>query len=628
MATYKKILTIMAMSSLICLILLAIGGQASAAPAGFAYEKEHTITGSADGDLTNYCVNITFYNTTGSDSGLNCYLGSHIQQSLFQDLRIYDATGTIAFPIWAETASYTANSVRVWVNITDTIPQGGSYTLKIYYGNAAAASVSDGNATFPFFDDFTGASVNTTGKNGWVHWSSIGGTSAVSNGMFNMTQTIGNYNGWRSINLYNAPISIRTRLTLAEGEGQVHAGIGYNNSWGASVLTQAATKKWSTAMGGLWSVPRQTFYNDTYHIADIKIVGTTAYYSTDGVYDTQSSDHIPTAFLGAFNCLYSSSGTRTLSTDWVFIKPTTLNEPSHGTYSAEKSTPSASFSGAPTSGNMPLTVQFTDESTGVPATRQWSFGDGTANSTAPNPEHVYTVPGTYTVILTVANEYGQSSFARNNYITVSIAPPIITNIAATPNSGETQLKVQFTSTVNGYNINSYTWDFGDGHQAHEANPVHTYTKNGEYTARFTVGNAAGTDTDTLTVTVTNAYTILKKISAGTATYTPVSEDSYNELMDNTMGDNQSWQSFNFMGIATAIFSPGPDNWGPFFWILMFGAIGVFIYIKTDSVLIPGAMYLIGAGLIGPMIMPGFASIIYAVVIVGFAGLGYLLFRSR
>jgi hypothetical protein len=77
-----------------------------------------------------------------------------------------------------------------------------------------------------------------------------------------------------------------------------------------------------------------------------------------------------------------------------------------------------------------------------------------------------------------------------------------------------------------------------------------------------------------------------------------------------------------------VFSPGPSLFGPFFWILVFGAIGLFIYIKTDSVLIPGALYLIGGGLIGPMLLPEFSGIIWAIVIIGFAGLGYILFRSR
>ncbi len=61
---------------------------------------------------------------------------------------------------------------------------------------------------------------------------------------------------------------------------------------------------------------------------------------------------------------------------------------------------SAGFSAAPVSGPAPLTVRFTDSSTDNPVRYQYSFGDGTS-STSANPTHVYRVPGTYTVSLTV-----------------------------------------------------------------------------------------------------------------------------------------------------------------------------------------------------------------------------------
>lgn len=67
--------------------------------------------------------------------------------------------------------------------------------------------------------------------------------------------------------------------------------------------------------------------------------------------------------------------------------------------------PTANFSASTTSGIIPLEVQFTDHSTGTPASWSWDFGDGT-NATAQNPSHTYTTAGTYTVILTVSNAAG------------------------------------------------------------------------------------------------------------------------------------------------------------------------------------------------------------------------------
>ncbi|MEX2183071.1 MAG: S8 family serine peptidase [Chloroflexota bacterium] len=83
--------------------------------------------------------------------------------------------------------------------------------------------------------------------------------------------------------------------------------------------------------------------------------------------------------------------------------------------------PIADFSGTPTSGTAPLTVQFTDTSTGVPTSWSWNFGDG-GTSTAQHPSRTYQAAGTYTVTLTAANATGSDVETKTGYITVS-APP-------------------------------------------------------------------------------------------------------------------------------------------------------------------------------------------------------------
>jgi len=83
--------------------------------------------------------------------------------------------------------------------------------------------------------------------------------------------------------------------------------------------------------------------------------------------------------------------------------------------------PVANFTGTPTSGPVPLTVAFTDLSTGTPTGWRWTFGDtGAGNtSTLRNPSHTYTVPGNYSVNLTVSNTGGSNTLVRAGYITVS-----------------------------------------------------------------------------------------------------------------------------------------------------------------------------------------------------------------
>lgn len=79
--------------------------------------------------------------------------------------------------------------------------------------------------------------------------------------------------------------------------------------------------------------------------------------------------------------------------------------------------PVANFIGVPTTGPAPLTVRFTDTSTGVPTSWTWNFGDGT-NSTERHPTKIYQNHGVYTVSLTATNAQGQNTTTKAGYITV------------------------------------------------------------------------------------------------------------------------------------------------------------------------------------------------------------------
>lgn len=81
------------------------------------------------------------------------------------------------------------------------------------------------------------------------------------------------------------------------------------------------------------------------------------------------------------------------------------------------SAPVADFTGNPTSGTAPLTVNFTDQSNNTPTSWQWEFGDG-ITSTIQNPVHTYNTDGSYSVSLTVSNDYGTDIKTISSYIYV------------------------------------------------------------------------------------------------------------------------------------------------------------------------------------------------------------------
>lgn len=93
------------------------------------------------------------------------------------------------------------------------------------------------------------------------------------------------------------------------------------------------------------------------------------------------------------------------------------------TLAANASPPVAAFT---TSGTTTCTgcVQFTDASQNVPTSWNWSFGDGTPNSTLRNPNHCYTTANTYTVTLQTTNAAGTSTNTSSATIIYNTTVPV------------------------------------------------------------------------------------------------------------------------------------------------------------------------------------------------------------
>ena len=153
--------------------------------------------------------------------------------------------------------------------------------------------------------------------------------------------------------------------------------------------------------------------------------------------------------------------------------------------------PTANFTAATTSGCSPLVVDFQDQSTGNPTSWFWEFGNG-ATSTLRNPSTTYFNPGTYTVRLTATNASGSNTLTRTNYITVYAKP--VVNFSVSDSVGCFPLRAQFTdlSTPAPGTVNTtWLWDFGDGTQSTQQNPLHVYTSSGNYTVTLKVTSDKG-----------------------------------------------------------------------------------------------------------------------------------------
>jgi PKD repeat protein len=156
-------------------------------------------------------------------------------------------------------------------------------------------------------------------------------------------------------------------------------------------------------------------------------------------------------------------------------------------------TPEPDFIGAPTSGDAPLLVQFTDLTTDSVTSWFWTFGDGTV-SVLRNPSHTYEAAGSYTVVLHVAGPGGNGEMEKVDYITVN-STFIEADFEGNPTSGQAPLMVGFTDLSEG-DIDTWAWDFGDGNTAAVQNPSHEYTGTGSFTVSLTINGPAGSSTET------------------------------------------------------------------------------------------------------------------------------------
>jgi PKD repeat protein len=152
--------------------------------------------------------------------------------------------------------------------------------------------------------------------------------------------------------------------------------------------------------------------------------------------------------------------------------------------------PIALFSGTPRQGEPPLTVQFTDRSTGSPDSWLWIFGDG-STATSKNPAHQYTTSGSFTVSLTVRNQYGSSTATESDYIFLGVLP--VAQFDGAPREGEAPLLVRFSDLSFG-SPDKWSWNFGDGSGSSEESPSHLYLLPGDYTVSLMVTNSYGSNT--------------------------------------------------------------------------------------------------------------------------------------
>jgi PKD repeat protein len=153
------------------------------------------------------------------------------------------------------------------------------------------------------------------------------------------------------------------------------------------------------------------------------------------------------------------------------------------------------------------TVQLYDSSTVPgPATitgRTWVFGDKSSTSSATNPTHNYTLPGTYWVWLISTTSTGCKD-SSSTLVQVNKLPD--TGFVATLIKGR-----QYNFSANDKSSVVYLWNFGDNNTATGATASHTYTSNGTYTVSLRIANIDSCVTSTTHSLAVNASALAEQM---------------------------------------------------------------------------------------------------------------------
>lgn len=158
------------------------------------------------------------------------------------------------------------------------------------------------------------------------------------------------------------------------------------------------------------------------------------------------------------------------------------------------SPPEARISADTTRGCSPLTVNFRSDSsrsTSPVVGWFWDFGNG-QTSTQQNPTHVFAQDRMYDITLIIFNADGcTDTIVRNSYIRAGSKPTANFTVSDTSICLYSPLQFTDLSTSNG---NEWIWEFGDGGNSIDQDPVYSYSDTGYFDIRLIVGHNGCRDT--------------------------------------------------------------------------------------------------------------------------------------
>ncbi|MDD4409660.1 MAG: DUF2341 domain-containing protein [Candidatus Pacebacteria bacterium] len=275
---------------------------------GYLKRKPITITSSSA--LTDYQLKITI----SYDADM---------QADFDDLRFTSSDGKTLLSHWLESKT-DSSMATVWVKVPSI--SNGSNQAYMYYGNASAASASDGENTFIFFDGFDGTSLNAS------KWDSSGpGTITVSDGTLKVIVATPAWTTIQSKSSYNVNYPIAQRFSCKISSDNISYQLGMRNDHAIMVdrWQGGDVSRWVTYNGTQTNTARSDSFVGNYRAFDLVYKGDSAkFYCDDSLRATHTTNIPSLPMSNWFNIGNDVAGT-TFYLDYTFFYKYTDIVPSY-----------------------------------------------------------------------------------------------------------------------------------------------------------------------------------------------------------------------------------------------------------------------------------------------------------
>ena len=279
---------------------------------GWDYRQGITITGSS-GAGTNYQVklDVTY------DANM---------QTDFDDLRVTTEDGVTLLDHWIE-SFITGTSAVVWVEVADNL--NTTQIIYMYHGNVGATDASNGVATFPFFDDFDDASINTTlWDTTWLD----GGSVVEAGGIITVDGTDGAQSLGAKVEFgtgyayeYLAKVDEQNTVTLGADERSTD-GTFDGGSYDTADLMFSTVKKWRTSEEGVQDTDARAEDYSTYQRLTIaRNAVTDTRFFIGGVLKHTMNTEIPDEDMGVM--VYITGASSEAFMNWTFVRKYIVVEP-------------------------------------------------------------------------------------------------------------------------------------------------------------------------------------------------------------------------------------------------------------------------------------------------------------